>query len=283
MRISHLLTSAVLFFIFSSPAFAQQETSDNRPTAFTLNPVLRDVNQVLIVISLRPADCDPNGLLADQIEQQVEAMLRKAGIEACADINTPMAKSAVKDLTERTGSIPKGLKFHQSNIPEFRIEGEVFQIPDTEQRVFHIRVSLAKDASLKRNPSDIPLLKADVWEKEPAMQLAASKSLADSLTAVVLEEVHAFIVDWSIEKSSGKHSDVNQPRSQLRKVKVEKDSKLAKQQDTEAKFVASKNSDKFHKASCPSAKRISANNLVAYNTRDDAIAAGKKPCQRCDP
>jgi hypothetical protein len=274
---------AVLFVILSNPAFAQQEPVTLMLPQGTyinnLNPALADVNQVFIVVTLHPADCDPNGLLAARLEQQVEGVLRKSGMDAWEDINSPM----VKVLIKRLNPVPQGLKFKQALIPEFRVEGDILQLPDAEQCVFNVRVSLAKDVTLNRNPSDIHFLKADVWKKEPVMRLVASKDLADSLTAVVLEQVHSFIVDWTVEKQSGKRPDVNQPRPQLRKVTTEKDTKPAKQQAVEATFVASKNSEIFHKANCPSAKRISPNNLVSYATRDDAVAAGKKPCQRCNP
>ena len=48
-------------------------------------------------------------------------------------------------------------------------------------------------------------------------------------------------------------------------------------------YVASKNSGVFHKAGCESAAKISAKNLVHYITRDEAIRAGKKPCDECNP
>ena len=48
-------------------------------------------------------------------------------------------------------------------------------------------------------------------------------------------------------------------------------------------FVASRNSQVFHKAGCESAAKISAKNLVHYGTREEAIAAGKKPCAECRP
>ncbi len=48
-------------------------------------------------------------------------------------------------------------------------------------------------------------------------------------------------------------------------------------------YVASKNSQVFHKAGCKSAAKISEKNLVRYNTREEAIAAGKKPCHECNP
>ncbi len=48
-------------------------------------------------------------------------------------------------------------------------------------------------------------------------------------------------------------------------------------------YVASKNSAVFHKAACKSAAKISEKNLVRYASRDEAIAAGKKPCAECRP
>ncbi len=48
-------------------------------------------------------------------------------------------------------------------------------------------------------------------------------------------------------------------------------------------FVASKNSDVFHRANCESAAKIAAKNLVRYATREEAIEAGKKPCDECNP
>jgi hypothetical protein len=42
-------------------------------------------------------------------------------------------------------------------------------------------------------------------------------------------------------------------------------------------FVASARLPAFHKADCKSAAKISEKNLVRYNTRDEAIQAGKKP------
>ena len=48
-------------------------------------------------------------------------------------------------------------------------------------------------------------------------------------------------------------------------------------------YVASKNSQVFHKPDCKSAAKILEKNLVHYATRDEAIAAGKKPCPECNP
>jgi hypothetical protein len=48
-------------------------------------------------------------------------------------------------------------------------------------------------------------------------------------------------------------------------------------------YVASVNSPACHRPDCKSAAKISEKNLVRYNTRNEAIAAGKKPCRECNP
>jgi phosphatidylserine/phosphatidylglycerophosphate/cardiolipin synthase-like enzyme len=47
-------------------------------------------------------------------------------------------------------------------------------------------------------------------------------------------------------------------------------------------YMASKRSEVFHKAGCKAAAKISEKNLVRYATREEAIAAGKKPCHECN-
>lgn len=49
-------------------------------------------------------------------------------------------------------------------------------------------------------------------------------------------------------------------------------------------YVINTNTGKFHYPSCSSAKRISDANRSEYNgTRDDLIAQGYAPCERCNP
>jgi hypothetical protein len=48
-------------------------------------------------------------------------------------------------------------------------------------------------------------------------------------------------------------------------------------------FVASGNSQVFHRATCDSAAEIAEKNIVRYATRDEAIKAGKRPCADCGP
>jgi hypothetical protein len=48
-------------------------------------------------------------------------------------------------------------------------------------------------------------------------------------------------------------------------------------------FVTSKSGKVFHKPTCPHAKRIQDNTKVTYQTREEAVASGRRPCQTCNP
>lgn len=48
-------------------------------------------------------------------------------------------------------------------------------------------------------------------------------------------------------------------------------------------YVASKVRFPFHRPGCKWAQRISAKNLQVFETREEAIAAGHRPCKVCQP
>ncbi len=48
-------------------------------------------------------------------------------------------------------------------------------------------------------------------------------------------------------------------------------------------YVASKNSKKFHSASCKNGQKIKESNRVVFKTRDEAVASGRTPAGDCKP
>jgi hypothetical protein len=50
-----------------------------------------------------------------------------------------------------------------------------------------------------------------------------------------------------------------------------------------AHYVGSKNSDVYHYPSCHYVDRIKPENLIYFDTPEDAIAAGYRPCKVCKP
>lgn len=48
-------------------------------------------------------------------------------------------------------------------------------------------------------------------------------------------------------------------------------------------FVSAKGSKIFHRPDCSSAKRIKPENIIGFQTREEAVAAGLAPCKVCKP
>jgi hypothetical protein len=251
MRISHLLTLAVVSTIFAIRVFAQPESSsDIKP-----NPALSNIEELSVILTA--ADSEPN---ADVLKR---ANIKAEVINRLYDAGFKIGRSSA-DATELN----------------IKLTAVKFELID--QYVVSVRTSLGRSVALKNSGEPLSVV-ADVWKVDSGIRIMAAERIADEVSAIVKEQVQAFIVACPPAVPVEKKPDVNRPRQQLRKVTVDKDTKPVKQPDNEAKFVASRNSDIFHKAGCPSAKRISANNLVTYATRDEAITAGKKPCERCNP
>lgn len=54
-----------------------------------------------------------------------------------------------------------------------------------------------------------------------------------------------------------------------------------KSQQTQDKFVASKNSSKYHLPNCPGAKRIAEHNKIWFSSKEEAESLGYEPASNC--
>lgn len=78
-----------------------------------------------------------------------------------------------------------------------------------------------------------------------------------------------------VEKASAEAQNCIPASTELNSAQVVQNSQNSKK---ECPFIASKNSNKYHVASCTWAKRIKPENLVCYKTAQEAEAAGKQKC-----
>ena len=223
------------------------------------NPALAGVRQLYIVIL--PPDAEPNkdGLVWKDLEAAVESKISQTGIKIAQTIQH---EHILRSLA----------------IPELRINISMLKIEESQQYIFHIQTSLAKKVYLTKDASRY--IKADLWKTEPIMQAVSVEGMPAAVTSTVLEQVEAFIHAYLAANSPNKlPSDANDisiaPKEQLKPV--------AESTPAEYEYVASKNSEVFHKPDCSWAKRIKPENLIGYSSRDEAINAGKRPCRRCNP
>lgn len=66
--------------------------------------------------------------------------------------------------------------------------------------------------------------------------------------------------------------------------KLETEAEAEPEPEPEITYILNKNTKKFHKSSCRSAKQISPKNYgESYDTRDEVLARGYSPCGNCKP
>ena len=159
----------------------------------------------------------------------------------------------------------------------YKIRIEILGLEGSPNYVARVQSSFMRSVPLDVSHTSWALA-AEVWATAPIMQVVPMQNLHEAVSAMVLEQVDEFISDYHKANPSGTGvGDVNDVNAALMIAATKRAS------PAEYKFVASKNSDVFHRPNCSSAKRIKPANLVGYNSRQAAIRNGKRPCKRCKP
>ncbi len=112
---------------------------------------------------------------------------------------------------------------------------------------------------------------------------AAEENNAENLLVIRSQDLAAkYTANW---RAHAQHSEAYEGKEKgySETVRPAEQTAPAAANDVSDGYVASKNSQVFHKAGCKSAAKIAAKNIVRYASRDEAIAAGKKPCHECNP
>jgi len=260
------------FFIFAVvignlciPAFGEVELSplqEQDRSVLLGRHILAGIEELYVVIV--PPDSEPrkDGPVWKELEAKVESKLKEAGIKIAYVTQEKLIRSL--------------------DIPELRVYIDMLKLSDSQQYVFSIQTSFATGVYLAKEPK--VGLKADVWKVGPVMEVASAEIMAGTVTDLVLEQVKAFIHAYLAanpqdeQGSDTKTTDTVSPTVRKEQARPARSMTVA-----EYKYVASKNSKVFHGPACSSAKRIKPENLVGYNSRAEAIRAGKRPCKRCKP
>jgi hypothetical protein len=246
-----------LIIVLSSTAFAQLETPNDKPLIAKPGPALSGIKELSVVITAPDSEPNKDVVLAD-IRAKVMGRLYDAGFT----VSRP----------------PAG---HIVATPELRINIGMLKLESCAVYVLSVQTSLVRGVALP--DAGQSHIAADVWKAESGMQAVATEKMPDEVGSIVQEQIQAFISACSVAGATDRQSDVNQIKPQSHRAGIERNTKPEKRQNIESKFVASKNSKVFHKPDCPSAQKIKPENLVTYGSRDEAIAAGKRPCERCNP
>lgn len=217
------------------------------------HPALAGVDTFRLSILRLGVRAEKDGLDWAELSAMVSGKFRRAGIE-----------------------LPVGDRHGDPNIPELRIYIDMLKLEASQQYVFRIQTSLARPMHLTQRRH--PVFKAEVWKLNPVMQAVSVEDMPAEVADVVLDQVNAFIrIYLATNQPAG------QPESDMATVPQENNRAGAKPSAGEERYVASNSSGIFHRPDCRWAGNISAENLVTYGTRDEAINSGKRPCKSCEP
>jgi hypothetical protein len=219
------------------------------------NPALAGIERLAVVIVTNDAEPNKEGLAWTELNTKVLERLNKAGIKIIAAI---------------AGNV--------LNIIELRINIDILKLADLQQNAFHIQTSLSRAVCLAEDHR--LLFKADVWDTEPVMRVASVQNMPQEVTSVVLEQVEAFIHAYLAANPKDADSTKSKDVSTTYQKKV---APVVKPIAAEYQYVASKNSKVFHKLDCSSAGKTKTENRIFYNSREEAIQDGRRPCKLCNP
>ena len=258
----YYLILAVVTGILSVPALGTVELpqTDERGLIDRINPVLVGIKRLYVVIV--PPDSEPNkdGLVFKELEAKVEQKLIEAGLKVA-----PVTGRPVKSL----------------GIPELKIRIYVLKLNRSQQYVYSVQTSLATKVYVTKKNTKLAL-KADVWKMGTTIGAGAIGDMAGTVTNLVIEQVETFIYACRVSNPKGfRTPDVN--NTELRIAQRRSARQLGSQAVAEYKYIASKNSKVFHNPQCRWAQRILPKNLVGYDSRDEVIQIGKRPCKQCKP
>ena len=247
---------AVTVFFFYAVVICRAEQSLSGEKLISINqthPAFIGIDTLHLVVLRYGAKQDKDMPFDKQFEKDIKEKIQLAGIE----LETPTADNIL-------------------SIPELRIYISALGIEDSQQHVFHVRTALARAVCLKNKSN--PTFKSDIWQATPVMQAVSAENIPVKVTDLVLEQVEGFINIYKATNLTVKPLSVVNINETGSSAAPDKQVDAAKH-----KYVASKSSAVFHKPGCRWAGNISQTNLVTYNSKDEAIRAGKRPCKTCNP
>ena len=241
-------------------------------------PGLVDVNGIYVIVDIRryPSHEPNDSVFVSQLSESVRANLGEAEISivdpTLEQLDETIASGMRRILARRLdpGNMdPNSGVFRMASVPALRISIDLVSSNTQTSLATCVRTSFSRQVSLSGRT-----LKATVWNAVPVVEAAPAMNWQVEVREAVLEQVDAFV-------AARKTAATQDGRSRLRAAVP------ARQRNTTSlsayPYVASKSSSVFHSADCRMARNIAPENLVGYNSREDAVAAGKRPCKTCNP
>ncbi len=245
----------LMAILFATPVGGAADVLTDRMEETLLvsaNWVLADVNRVSVVLATEDTPHIKPVFDALDVGARIERKLSDAGIIV---------------ITQGTETTPK-LVVH--------IEG--MEVPGSDKWVFRVQTALSRLVTIPGR--ETRHLLAEVWRVGPVMDVVARPEAGNAISDAAVVQAGVFADAHKAARSlPGAAKNVSAAEA-LGTMSPAAQSLSAA---TQYPFIASKSGKAFHRPECRWAQNISADNLVAYKTREEAAASGKRPCKSCKP
>jgi phosphatidylserine/phosphatidylglycerophosphate/cardiolipin synthase-like enzyme len=210
----------------------------------------------------------PKGGCTEAIVKEIDAAKTTILVQAYSFTGVPIAKALV-DAHKRGVQIQvildKSQRSEKYSSADFVLHAGIPTYIDAKHAIAHNKIMVIDASTIITGSFNFTK--------------AAESSNAENLLVIRSPELAAkYTANWKLHLDhSEKYEEKEKGYSEIHSPKTTAAVPIA------GVFVASSRSQVFHKSDCKSAAKISEKNLVRYNTREEAIQAGKKPCGECNP
>jgi len=257
----HYLISAAAIAILAALVLADVEIHPPIEQALIgpPHPALVGIEELYVAIQRQGVDPNKDGLVFKDLRAKVQDRLTQAGIK--------MYSGNVRGAPLKPET------------PILTVDVDLLKLKKLKRYVFSAETSLSRLVRLRLGQRHA--FTADVWKKNSSIRTVDVENMPAIVTGVVMEQIEAFVHAYlAANPKVIQTPDANDVATAIQQPPVKPPPKVA---IAKYKYVASKNSKVFHRPDCSSGQRIKPKNLVGYNSRADAIQAGKRPCKICKP
>lgn len=274
-KINFIFITIAVLLTFSLMSFGARNMARGRQTLPEQQPNLLEQQQPLAVASLNPALV---GLKAIKLFiPNIPMSLAGLG---------PSVKRKLADADPRLALLLKDSAAAGLTVtPTLTIIIVKLILTPNRPPVFSVQTTLTANVSV--NSIDITtatFIETVVWSRADTIQSAGPNAELAAVASLVNKHIEELIADFIVAHSSAELT-VEPNVTPADQTNINDTNNLQTTQDLQVQypFVASKSQLIFHKIDCPLVKNILARNRIFFKTKEEAIAAGKKPCQRCKP
>ena len=156
---------------------------------------------------------------------------------------------------------------------------ELLKVPDANLFAVRVETVMARQMLLATGSDRIFIVPLPL--EQQGIRFVSEDNLPDFIEKTASQHIDQFLRNYQATKSLKERTttDTNHTAAEP----TDSTTVSQKTQTLKYMYVASTNSGVFHKPDCRWAKKISPANFAGYQSRDEAINDGKRPCKWCNP